>query len=1261
MWGIWRIFRMLLNSSINNQKRMKTLHFGKSQPPTANRQPPTANRQLLKAKIFLMLIALCIGSGLRASTRSVSSAMLPTTKNKSMTQGCEFYITKAIKNANGTYTICAESTGQNTSGTWTLKEVGGTGFVYTTSGTKFCITTPTGSGNLYELEFLVSGIPTPCYYFLAIFGTEFCPENLYTGYDGCSQITINDIFTQNGPFIVSFGQNIPALQQTESTITIPLNATEICITYTNPNSESVVSCCYPVPGNGCCNSANFSFTSDPYTTSCLNSRFLIQPGCINQGEHIWEFEDGKIFYGPNPPSPYIFSNFVNTDGEVCVKHTYICCGETLSVTKCLPHPNGAFIGYPGQDTKMSDLVHWWDHPNDISVLNFIRQYSGNPAVPLFIDGRLIVDITSTFNGGHWYMGANSEIYENGQFFWLNEVTIESAARLGPNYSTCCNWVGISSHGRTRIRMNNSSVNDATVMLHYESKSSIQRPVLSLTNSSFSGNYFGILDQGQPISIPVFSGNSFKGGEVCICGCDVVNAIDFRDIGTETISFPKTGNTNYLFNYEQGIHARNTRLKLYNFEINDLENFDDLTPWFNPSADDARIGVDYSWDLPSTSLLEMDNCAFLPQNFNNLKGMRTAVRERILNGTHTLTANASVPYSSITMAQVENGYDIEVASQAKITGSVKSNTINTNNSVSNTAVGLRVFSLGNTFVADDNKITVNGGSSSAQGIVVASPLADQPEDITITANEINLASTSYGNAIQLYQCRNTLVKNNNLTVNSNKPAIEIIKGGRSNILCNYIEGGNRGLFIETSPENVIEDNYMYYQKGNALRAQGPCSGTLGSLIAFNTFDFNTSYSVEYEKSAIVGVQAHNGYNKWIAQNGTELLNALASNAGSNRYKVPNGYLPGTINYPTPNTPLMTFQIGPYTFINNLCDEGDEGVGNNTYMDEDPVGQRYDEMLSDTNFTSSLTVAEYGAFKQSLMQLLHENPSWMSTYNSLNSFYSTELNGFTGKSVMINNSLKNLQITIQQQNNGLIQINTDIDSLTNLVEGIHGELDTATIAGNIANYETQINNLSVAINNLLSQASSLQNGYDLLNQVTINNIASLNSNLTTSGNYQVWEKAMNEIAFKIMQGQNLSATDSTDINTIAQACYKDGGRSVYMARNVSLTQLGKYFTDENCTPPPPVAPREALLAKISGISITPNPANDQLTIKIDKSWSNGNVTITMMDAQGKAVFSKESQMNGEFSDTIDVASLPSGLYFVHVSNTVQSKIEKIVIKH
>ncbi len=264
-------------------------------------------------------------------------------------------------------------------------------------------------------------------------------------------------------------------------------------------------------------------------------------------------------------------------------------------------------------------------------------------------------------------------------------------------------------------------------------------------------------------------------------------------------------------------------------------------------------------------------------------------------------------------------------------------------------------------------------------------------------------------------------------------------------------------------------------------------------------------------------------------------------------------------------------------------------------------------------------------------------------------------------MINNSLKNLQITISQQNNGLIQINTTVDSLTNLVDGIHVALDTTTDVNNIAFYETQINNLTVAINNLLSQASSMQIGYDSLNQVTINNIATLNSNLTTSGNYQIWEKEMNEIALKIIQGQNLSSTDSTDINTIAQACYKDGGRSVYMARNLSLRKLNQYYTDENCALLPPVAPRETTAVRISGIIITPNPANDQLTITMDNTWSNGNVTIRMMDAQGKAVFRKESQMKGEFSETINVSSLPSGLYFVHVSNTNQSKIEKIVIKH
>ena len=136
---------------------------------------------------------------------------------------------------------------------------------------------------------------------------------------------------------------------------------------------------------------------------------------------------------------------------------------------------------------------------------------------------------------------------------------------------------------------------------------------------------------------------------------------------------------------------------------------------------------------------------------------------------------------------------------------------------------------------------------------------------------------------------------------------------------------------------------------------------------------------------------------------------------------------------------------------------------------------------------------------------------------------------------------------------------------------------------------------------------------------------------------------------------------NINTIAQACYKDGGRSVYMARNVSLTQLNLYYTDENCTPPPPVAPREVSVAKISGISIAPNPAKDQLIIKMAEPWSKGHVKIAIMDAQGKVLYDKESENNGESTVSINVAILQNGLYFVKINNAIQTKIEKIVIKH
>ena len=60
----------------------------------------------------------------------------------------------------------------------------------------------------------------------------------------------------------------------------------------------------------------------------------------------------------------------------------------------------------------------------------------------------------------------------------------------------------------------------------------------------------------------------------------------------------------------------------------------------------------------------------------------------------------------------------------------------------------------------------------------------------------------------------------------------------------------------------------------------------------------------------------------------------------------------------------------------------------------------------------------------------------------------------------------------------------------------------------------------------------------------------------------------------------------------------------------------------------------------VSITPNPARGQMTIKTD--YEKGRVSVVMINSQGVKV--KGFSIDGQ--RTIDVSDLPSGLYFVHI---------------
>jgi len=77
--------------------------------------------------------------------------------------------------------------------------------------------------------------------------------------------------------------------------------------------------------------------------------------------------------------------------------------------------------------------------------------------------------------------------------------------------------------------------------------------------------------------------------------------------------------------------------------------------------------------------------------------------------------------------------------------------------------------------------------------------------------------------------------------------------------------------------------------------------------------------------------------------------------------------------------------------------------------------------------------------------------------------------------------------------------------------------------------------------------------------------------------------------------------------------------------------------------------------NSLEIYPNPANDELSIKLNNSES-GIVSLTIMDAKGQIIVEKT------FTDKIilNVSSYPGGIYFVKINTGSFNEVRKIVIK-
>jgi len=83
-------------------------------------------------------------------------------------------------------------------------------------------------------------------------------------------------------------------------------------------------------------------------------------------------------------------------------------------------------------------------------------------------------------------------------------------------------------------------------------------------------------------------------------------------------------------------------------------------------------------------------------------------------------------------------------------------------------------------------------------------------------------------------------------------------------------------------------------------------------------------------------------------------------------------------------------------------------------------------------------------------------------------------------------------------------------------------------------------------------------------------------------------------------------------------------------------------------------------IEAIRISPNPAEDQLTIRYQID-TDASVQLMLIDLTGRAIFQNNYQVRaGEQQIQLDLSKLPNGVYAVQLVGKDQSFSQKVIVQ-
>ena len=85
-----------------------------------------------------------------------------------------------------------------------------------------------------------------------------------------------------------------------------------------------------------------------------------------------------------------------------------------------------------------------------------------------------------------------------------------------------------------------------------------------------------------------------------------------------------------------------------------------------------------------------------------------------------------------------------------------------------------------------------------------------------------------------------------------------------------------------------------------------------------------------------------------------------------------------------------------------------------------------------------------------------------------------------------------------------------------------------------------------------------------------------------------------------------------------------------------------------------------SQAQAVRVYPNPASKDLNVLITTGISD-NLTLKLMNAVGKVVYTRIVNTTGNLNQSIDVRSLNDGMYFINIEGKKLNYSQKVTIQH